>query len=199
VISRESRNAMRVMRTLRARLRLLARSERGLTLIELLVASAMTVVLFSAAIALFMTTVKSQPDLTGRSHQIETTRNTMERMIRELRQGLAVDTGTASQLAFRTYVGSTCAGGTSTTKTLCRVTYTCTGTSCTRILANPDGSSPGSPVTVISGINNPTAVFTYTGSPATYVGVRFVVPSPNGRGRLTLQDGASLRNATLNL
>jgi hypothetical protein len=52
---------------------------------------------------------------------------------------------------------------------------------------------------VISGINNPTAVFTYTGSPATYVGVRFVVPSPNGRGRLTLQDGASLRNATLNL
>jgi hypothetical protein len=52
---------------------------------------------------------------------------------------------------------------------------------------------------VIRGINNPTAVFTYTGNPATYVGVRFVVPSPNGRGRLTLQDGASLRNATLNL
>ena len=196
--SRDSRIAGRIGRALRTRLRPLS-DESGLTLIELLVASAMAVIVFSGAVMLFMATVKAGPNLSNRDLQISTTRLSLERMIRELRQGLSVDTQTASQVAFKTYVETTCAGGASATANLCQVTYSCSGTVCTRRLANPDGTSPGTAITIVRGINNPASVFTYTGSPTTYVTVKFTVPTKDGRGTLTLQDGASLRNATLNL
>jgi prepilin-type N-terminal cleavage/methylation domain-containing protein len=195
---RDPRTSGRAGRAFRARLRFLS-DERGLTLIELLVASAMGVIVFSGAVMMFMGTVKSQPALSNRSFQIGTTRDALERMVRELRQGLVVDTATPSQLAFLTYVGTTCAGATSATKTLCEVTYTCSGTICTRTLANPNGTAPGTAATVIRGINNPASVFTYSGNPTNYVAVKFVLPTKDTRGALTLQDGASMRNATLDL
>lgn len=174
-------------------------SQEGFTLVELLFAMTILVVVMGGAVALFTATVGRQPALTDRSNQIGLTRTALERAVREIRQGLSVETATGSQVSFRTYVKTTCADVATTVSNLCRVTYTCAVSTCTRTLANPDGTSPRPAVTFVRGINNPTSVFTYTGSPATYVGIKLVLPTKDGRNSLTLQDGASLRNATLGL
>ncbi len=176
-----------------------AASEGGFTLVELLVAMTMLAAVVGAAIALFIGAIRSQSGLSDRSQQVGLTRVYLERMVREVRQGAVVESASASQLIFRTYVGTSCSGAASTTTTLCRVTYSCASGTCTRTLANPDGTSPGSATPLIRGISNGSAVFTYSGNPTSYVGIKLTLPSEDGRGTLTLEDGASLRNATLNL
>lgn len=174
-------------------------SEQGLTLIELLVAMTIFTIVIAGAVSLFTSVIRQEPALADRSNQVGLTRVALERAIREIRQGVSVETATGSQVSMRTYVKTTCAGAPSATSVLCRVTLTCAGTTCSRTLANENGTSPRPAVTFARGINNPTSVFSYTGSPPTYVGVKFVLPTKDGRGSLTLQDGASLRNATLGL
>jgi type II secretory pathway pseudopilin PulG len=184
-------------RWLRATARRLRRSERGLTLIELLVSMSMLIGILTGAMTLLVGMMQKQPGLSDRSEQVSEARIALERMVRELRPGYAVDspTGTANTVSFRTYMRRTCAGVSTTTVTLCRVTYTCTASTktCTRRIANPNGTSPTAPVPLITGVTN-TNVFTIQGS---YVGIRFVMPTEDGRGALTVTDGARLRNAPL--
>jgi prepilin-type N-terminal cleavage/methylation domain-containing protein len=176
--------------------------EAGFTLIELLVASAMGVVLLGAVGSLLVSAMTDQPKLSKRAANISTARWVLERLTREIRNGVVVDKATASSVSFQSYVRHTACGGTTLLASgspaiACEITYTCTTTSCTRLEANP-GVYTGTPTTIFTGINS-SNVFTYSPSSAaaTYVGVTLSMPNPSGPSALTVSDGASLRNATL--
>jgi type II secretory pathway pseudopilin PulG len=177
--------------------------EDGFTLIEMLVAMSMGVVVMGGVVILLIGAMRSQPRLDKQATNIQTARYALERMTREIRSGIVVDKYTSSSISFQTYVRHTTCGGStmaasSVSATKCEVTYTCSGTSCTRIEAAPNVYT-GTAVTIFSGINNPSSVFNWSPSTVpTYIGVTLKVPDPEGSGALTVSDGASLRNATLN-
>jgi type II secretory pathway pseudopilin PulG len=173
----------------------LRREEGGLTLIELLVAASLGLVVIGAAFTMFASAIHSQPRDASKIAAMQQARTTVDRITRELRQGLeVVPTPSGSQLAVVTYVKqATCSGAAASTSIPCRVTYSCSAGKCTRVVAQPNGSAPGPAVTVASGLAS-TSVFTY--SPSTtdpsYVGVSFAF---SGSGQpFTLADGVTLRN-----
>jgi len=146
----------------------------------------------------FVTALRSQPGLTTREQAISEARTTTERLVRELRQGGTVYTATSNQFSFLTYVHSaSCGGAPSSSAIQCRVTYSCTTSECTRVEAQPDGTSPGAAYSVVSGLSNG-IVFGYSPSSTspTYVGVTFTFPGQNGDDAITVSDGAALRNRT---
>jgi len=194
----------------------LRREEGGLTLVELLVASAMSVVLLAGIGSMVISTMKTQPKISKRAQDVSSTRWVLERLTREIRNGVRIDVATPSTVSFLTYVRRTsCGGGVQTNSTTaaikCQITYQCTTTACKRSEA-PDGKFTGTPQTVFTGINS-SSVFCYVPSKAvdpltcgeaispqqtTYVGVRLQMPRPDSAATaLTVSDGASLRNATL--
>jgi Tfp pilus assembly protein PilW len=191
------------------------RREDGLTLVELLVASAMSVILVGAVGSMVVSTMRAQPKLSKRAQNVTTARWVLERMTREIRNGIRVDKANTSSVSFLAYVRHTSCGGSvalpsDSPAIKCEVTYTCTTTSCARIEAVP-GVFTGTPTTIFSGIND-SNVFCYipstesdslTCGPAfsveetTYIGARLRIPNPSGPSALTVSDGASLRNAVL--
>lgn len=176
--------------------------EDGFTLIEMLVAMSMGVVVMGGVLILLIGAMRSQPRLDKQATNVQNARYALERMTRELRNGIVVDKYTNSSVSFQTYVRhATCGGSTmaasGVSATKCEVTYTCSGSSCTRTEAAPNVYT-GTATTIFSGINNASSVFTWSPSTSpTYVGVTLKVPDPEGSGALTVSDGASLRNATL--
>src|SRR5215213_6086894 len=78
--------------------------EAGFSLVELLVASAMSVVLLGAVGSMVVSAMRSQPDLSKKSQNISTARWVLERLTREIRNGITVDSATPSSVAFQTYV-----------------------------------------------------------------------------------------------
>lgn len=201
-------------RALRSRLGSAA-GEDGLSLIELLVAAAMSIVLVGAAGSMLISAVRSQPQLSERAQNISTARWVMERMTREIRNGVRVDQATAAKVSFLTYVRHTPCGGSGvpasgTPAIKCEVTYECTTTDCSRIEA-AEGKYTGTAVRIFEGIDS-SSVFCYVPSTepdpltcgtavspgeTTYVGAKLHIPNPTGPSGLTVSDGASLRNATL--
>jgi type II secretory pathway pseudopilin PulG len=180
-----------------------SRGEAGITLVELLIASTMSIVVVGAATSMLISAVKDQPELSGRAQSISSARWVLERLTREIREGVKVDNATASSVSFQTYVRHTTCGGTTppagTSPSIkCEVTYTCTTTSCSRKETALGTLIGGTPRTIFSGIDDAN-VFSYTPSAAaaTYVGVTLHLPNPSGSSDLTVSDGASLRNATL--
>jgi len=192
--------------------------EAGLTLVELLVASMMSVILVGAACAMLISAVKDQPALSRKSQNVTTARWQMERIVRELRTGVKVEPGASgSEVSILASVRRTSCGGTvqpsaSAPSIRCRVTYRCSGTSCTRTEAAPNGTGATPPVVALSGVGNPATVFCFVPSAEadpvdcgpvkseetpTYVGVNLEVPNPDGAGLLTISDGATLRTAVL--
>jgi len=173
----------------------LRREERGFTLIELMIATAVGLVVVGGALTMFIGAVRSEPRAASKVAAIQQARFTVDRITRELRQGLETPTTLANKLAIVTYVkAATCGGAAATTSIPCRVTYTCETGKCTRVVAQPNGSAPGPAVQVANGLasNN---VFSYSPpSPAdpTYVGVSFAFTS-DGQP-ITLTDGVALRN-----
>jgi prepilin-type N-terminal cleavage/methylation domain-containing protein len=180
------------------------RGEAGFTLIELLVAMTMGVVVLGAVGSLVVSAMKDQPRISERAQDITTARWVLERLTRELRNGIRVDKATTSSVSFETYVRHTTCGGTTllaatTASIKCEVTFTCTTTKCTRIEAAPKVQT-GKAVTIFEGINS-SSVFSYLPeeekAPKTFVKVTLQMPNPAGDAPLTVSDGASLRNATL--
>ncbi len=180
-------------------------SEAGFTLIELLVAAAMGVVLLGAVGAMVVGAMRAQPEVSKRSQNITTARWVLERLTREIRNGVAVDPdhATASEVSFRTYVrrsecGSETPSPSSTPAIECQVFYRCTTTYCTRGEADPGSSEPISETRIFNGIDD-SQVFSYrpSAAAATYVEVTLHIPNPSGPADITVSDGASLRNATL--
>jgi prepilin-type N-terminal cleavage/methylation domain-containing protein len=185
------------MAAVRRRAAALRREERGFTLIELLIATSLGLVVIGAALTMFVGAIHSQPRDTSKVAAMQEARIAVDRITRELRQGLEVVTTpapTTSRLEIVTYVkAATCGGATASTSIPCRVIYACSGTTCTRTVAQPSGSAPGPAVRVASGLASPN-VFNY--SPSTvdpsYVGVSLSI---NGSGQpFTLGDGVTLRN-----
>jgi prepilin-type N-terminal cleavage/methylation domain-containing protein len=176
--------------------------EAGFTLVELLVAAAMSVILVGAAGSMLISAVRDQPKLNKQSQGISTARWILERMTREIRNGVAVDPeSTASKVSFTAYVRhANCDPAaplsSSSSAVVCEITYDCSsGTACTRTESDP-ATAGGVTQTIFSGINDD-EVFSYeppTG-PATFVGVALRFPNPDGTGALTISDGASLRTA----
>lgn len=182
-----------------------ARHEDGFTLIEMLVAMTLGVVVMGGVLILLIGAMRSQPKLEKQATNIATARFALERMTREIRNGIVVNKYTASSISFQTYVRHTTCGGStmsasSVSATKCEVTYTCSGSSCTRIEAAPSVYT-GTATTIFSGINNASSVFNWYPKEAekipTYIEVTLKIPDPEGSGALTVSDGASLRNATL--
>jgi prepilin-type N-terminal cleavage/methylation domain-containing protein len=171
-------------------------SQRGFTIPELTVAALISLIIAAAGMTLVITMVRSQPAVSERAGQVQQGRTMLEVLTRELRQGESVLSPTTSGLSVITYVNSaTCGGAHATTSILCRVTYGCGSTSCTRTERNPDGSGTGSAETVVRGITGPN-VFSYQGTSGdpSYVGIRLVFPADDGSEAITLDDGAALRN-----
>jgi type II secretory pathway pseudopilin PulG len=175
--------------------------EAGMTLVELLVAAAMSVILVGAACAMLISAVQQQPKLSKKSQEITTARYVLERMTREIRNGIVVYSATGSAVEFKTRVRhKTCGGGAQesagTAAIECRVTYFCTTTACTRTETAPEvpGSS-GTPVPLVGNLDS-SSVFNYEPSPPstpTYIGITLHIENPEGKGELTVTDGAGLR------
>ncbi len=189
------------MKRLRARLGGLDR-EAGLTLVELLVAAAMSVIIVGAASAMLISAVRQQPKLSKKNQDIATARYVLERMTREIRNGVAVyqePTPTGSEVSFqtqlrRTTCGGSVAEGASAPSIECRVTYRCTTSECTRTETAPEVTSGGTPTTIVSGLDS-NQVFNYepnTEEPI-YIGITLHIANPEGEGELTVTDGAGLR------
>jgi type II secretory pathway pseudopilin PulG len=169
-----------------------------MTLVELLLAALFGLVVIGGAFTMFAGAIHSQPRDSAKVTALQEARTTLERITRELRQGLEVvsssPTPSISQLAIVTYVKeATCGGAATSTAIPCRVTYNCSGTTCTRYVSQPNGSAPGPTATVVSGLTS-TSVFTYSpkATEAGYVGVSFSIA---GSGQpFVLSDGVTLRN-----
>jgi Tfp pilus assembly protein PilW len=178
------------------------RSDAGFTLVELLVASAMGVVVLSGVTAMVIGVMRAQPDVSKRAQNISTGRWVLERLTRELRNGVAVVKATPSEVSFRTYVRRATCGGAASAGSApaieCKVTYSCTTTTCSRGEAPPTSESTGT-MTPIFSENDGSEVFSYSPSATTptYVGITLHIADPGGAPDLTISDGASLRNATL--
>ncbi|MGN6557771.1 MAG: PilW family protein [Solirubrobacterales bacterium] len=176
--------------------------ETGMTLVELVVAMTMGVVVMGGVLILLIGALRSQPRIEKQTTHVQTTRYVLERMTREIRNGIRIDKSTASSVSFEAFVRHTTCGGStisasSASPTKCEITYTCSGTSCTRIEANPSVYT-GTATTVVAGLSNASGVFTYAPSTSpTYIGITLKIPDSEGSGALTVSDGASLRNATL--
>jgi Tfp pilus assembly protein PilW len=168
----------------------------GFTLVELLVATTLSMIVLGAGVMVFTAAIGSQPRASARAAKVQEARTTAERITRELRQGWGAPTTTASQLSILTYVRHTTCGGTTTGDAIaCRVTYTCASGTCTRVEAQANGTAPGPSQTVVSGLSS-SNVFSYTFNSAgpTWVGVTLAFPAGNGDDAITVEDGAALRN-----
>jgi hypothetical protein len=164
----------------------------------------MGVVLLGVAGSLVISAMRDQPTLSKKAQSISSARWVLERLTREIRNGIAVEPkrAKANEVSFRTYVRHTTCGGSGTLPSSspsieCQVTYTCTTTRCSRIEAAPNVFT-GTATTIFEGIDS-SSVFSYlpNATNPTYVGVTLQIPNPEGTGGLTVSDGASLRNATL--
>lgn len=175
--------------------------EAGLTLVELLVASAMSVILVAAACMMLISAVRDQPTVSKKSQEITTARYVLERMTREIRNGIVVYSASGSRVEFKTRVRHKTCGGSALESAgaaaiECRVTYSCTTTACTRTETAPEvpGSS-GTPVPLVGNLDS-NQIFNYEPSPPstpTYVGITLHIENPEGQGELTVTDGAGLR------
>jgi Tfp pilus assembly protein PilW len=173
----------------------------GFTIVELLVASAMGVVVMGGVASLLISTMREQPRISKQAQNVTTARYVLDRMTRELRNGIVVKKATTSEVTFEGYVRHSTCGGTGTLASAtgaikCQLTYACSASSCTRNEVAPGGTG-GSTQTLITGINSSSFTYAPSAAAATYVKVTLRLPNPSGTGALTVSNGASLRNATL--
>jgi prepilin-type N-terminal cleavage/methylation domain-containing protein len=168
--------------------------ERGFTLIELLVATTLGLVVVGAALAMFIGGVRSEPRTAAKVAAIQDARVVLDRITREVRQGIEVEASLPSRLEILTYVKATsCDGSPAATSIPCKVTYECAGDACTRTVAEPDGSSVGSPRQVVDGLVSTNVFDVEPDTDPTYVGVNFTLISGDD-DPVTLGDGVALRN-----
>ena len=190
--------------------------EAGMTLIELLVAMIMGIIVVGGATAMLISAVRAQPKQQQQAQSINTARYELERMTREIRNGVSVTASSSSGVSFVARVRrKECGGEVSTSAATpaiqCQIVYACSTSSCTRTERKVGETTGGTAATIVTGIDSP-EVFCFVpsastdptecaaakaGTSPTYIGVTLHVPNPSGPGSLTITDGASLRSATL--
>ena len=174
--------------------------QTGLTLIELLVAASIGIVVLGATSTMLVSVVRTQPKISDRAEDASTGRWVLERMTREIRNGVTVQPGSSvSTLIFTAQVRHSSCGSSAvlpaTSPSIeCKVTYSCTSSACSRSETTSGAAGTGTPVTIFTGINNE-KVFNYSPqvSDAEFVGVTLRFPNPDGGGNFTISDGATLR------
>jgi len=174
----------------------LRREQGGLTLTELLVAATLGLLVLGSAVTVFTASIQSQPPLADRGSDIQHARTTMERMTHEIRQAWDAPVATSNQLTILTYVKSTVCGGAHGSVSIpCRVTYTCSVGTCSRVEALPTGAAPGPSEQVVNGLSG-SPVFSYYPSSAAPSEVQVVLsfPTDGGDDAITLEDSATFRN-----
>jgi type II secretory pathway pseudopilin PulG len=200
---------------LRRRMRALD-GEAGMTLVELLVAMIMGMIVVGGATAMLISAVRDQPKQQQQAENIDTARYELERMTREIRNGVSVTASSPNSVSFVARLRRVECGGAVQTKSSspsisCQVSYACTTSSCTRTERKVGQTTGGVSTTVVTGIDS-AEVFCFVpsanadptecgpareGKTPTYIGIELKVPNPSGSGALTVSDGASLRSATL--
>jgi Tfp pilus assembly protein PilW len=190
--------------------------EAGMTLIELLVATIMGLIVVGGATAMLISAVRDQPKQQQQAENINTARFELERMTREIRNGVSVTASSSNSVSFVAQLRRTsCGGSVPSSQTApaiqCQVLYNCTTSACTRTERDVGATSGGVTTTIVTGIDS-AEVFCFvpstnadptecgsaqTGKSPTFVGITLNVPNPSGPGSLTVSDGASLRSATL--
>lgn len=194
------------------------KDESGMTLIEMLVAALMSVIVVGASCAMLISAVRDQPALSKKAQNVTTARYQLERVVREIRNGVKLETTTPAEVKLVARVRRVACGGavqasSSAEPVQCQITYACSGESCTRREATLTGTPVGTPTVAVTGLGK-TEVFCFvpsegtdptkcgppkTGTTPTYVGVNLDVPNPQGPGLLTISDGATLRSAAFGL
>jgi hypothetical protein len=182
------------VRALAAILRRRLAGEDGFTMAEVLMAFGIGLLIVGWAAMMFTSALRSQPGLNARDDAITQGRITMERLVRELRQGEALQTSagdswSSQALSFRTFVHSASCADT-TRACVRRVTYTCTAGTCTRVEADPNTGVQGSPVRMVSGLAS-SAVFDYRSDPSTECSAPPAVPNEG----VSIRDEATMRNS----
>jgi type II secretory pathway pseudopilin PulG len=191
--------------------------EAGMTLIELLVATIMGLIVVGGATAMLISAVRDQPKQQKQAENVDTARFELERMTRELRNGVSIDPSSASpsNVSFVAQLRRTSCGGSVPTDSgapaiQCQIVYSCTTSSCTRTEREVGQASGGVTSTIVTGIDS-AEVFCFlpssaggtkcgpvkTGASPDYVGITLAVPNPSGSGSLEISDGAGLRSASL--
>jgi type II secretory pathway pseudopilin PulG len=173
--------------------------ERGWTLIELLIAVSMMLGLFFAALPIIDGAANTEGRIQTAAFSIGDARVFSDQVLRDLRPTTAVPgnpSTPAPALTVDTFVRHSCGSGTPSAEddppTPCRVTYSCSGGTCTR-------QEQGGPVlTMITGLSDD-VVFspeTNTYDQTVFVGITIELPSQDGPSEdaITLQDGTALRN-----
>lgn len=190
--------------------------EAGMTMIEILIAVTMSLIVVGAATSMLISAVRTQPEQSRRAQNISTARWELDRMTREIRNGVSVTTTSPSSVSFVARVRRTACGGAVPTSTTtpaiqCQVVYSCATTTCTRTERAVGATTGGSTTTIVTGIDS-ASVFCYVpsaetdptrcgaakaGTAPTYIGATLHVPNPSGNAGLTVSDGASLRSTML--
>jgi prepilin-type N-terminal cleavage/methylation domain-containing protein len=175
------------------------RSAHGYSLVELMVAMALFLGVMATVVPIVITTVRAEPRTSKRANDIQRARTTVERIVRDLRSGFAIDVASPSQLMVRTYTRKVICGGpdllpSNQPATPCRVTYTCGGGTCVRA-EDPTVGTAGTAETLVEGLASD-EVFDYSPSASRpgYVAVSLVFPNGAGDDTITLEDGVDLRN-----
>jgi pilin/secretion family protein with methylation motif len=191
----------------------LLRDQRGLSLVELMVATTMTLMVLGAASILMIMGLRTQPAISDQSFDIQQGRAFEDRFTRELRASYEIEPNpppTSSTLSFDTYVRSTTCGGAPQANPgvpaiPCRVTYTCTAGACYRAEA-PPSTGGGAVVKQVSGLDGSVGVFGTdpTASPAPpgsplpnspgYITIHLAFPANGSTAPIALDDGVDLRN-----
>jgi type II secretory pathway pseudopilin PulG len=177
--------------------------EGGFTMIELLVATAMMVIIVGATVMMLTSVMRQSPKIASRSDQIGSARNAIEKITGEVRQGKEATSTGPSQMTLKTFCHSGSGAGAE-----CTVSYSCgveSGKStyaCSRTIS-------GKTTKVVGGLASseefcfyPNTGTTECGPASTtalprYVGlkVRFPQPSPT-ETQTVLEGGAALHNST---
>ena len=71
----------------------------GFTLVEMLLATVLSMIVIGGAVMAFTASIRSQPQIDAQAHAIAQARTTMERIVRELRQGSTISNASTSQLS----------------------------------------------------------------------------------------------------
>jgi len=166
-----------MLRALRNR----TRSDRGTTVVELLVTVAVMSLIVGAVMTVWSAAQKGEGTATSRTVDLNEMRNALQRMTKDIRQASSVHTQTATSFDADTYIEGV----------KHRVAYTASGTTLTRKV------DAGTAVTLLTDLAN-TNVFTYTtdGNLLLQVTVLLTIDQSSGEGTLNLQSDVQTRNLT---
>src|SRR4051794_39622413 len=167
------------------------RSERGFSLVELLVVIPMMAVVLLGIYALYNVGAKGQIRNQDRVTSLLRQQNGLERMAREMRQAISFTPVSSQILDAETYVRPS-SGAASVEK---HVRYECLNGSCTRYEGAANGTTFSDSETVIRNVQNGDVFFFKPNNVnPEYTSVRLEVKVNGANNPVTLEGGFALRN-----